>query len=135
MNIEFDLNLFSSSSMSKVRRTFFAKYEKNVLRDKFVQSSTCNKFGSLLKAAHGTSVEPLSKKILSDHWTTQTAYCDLYYANEYRSMAYPWEVRTITHHNMDHVNTTCLLFSQKTKINDTWMNLLVYVTGMIACQH
>ena len=69
------------------------------------------------------------------HIIGQRAHRELYYANRFLSEKQPEKCVTIIYDKMDHSKTSSPHFSHKSKHMDSFMKLLVYVTGMIAHGH
>ena len=69
------------------------------------------------------------------HIAGQRAHRELYYANQFLSEKEPRKCVTIIHDKMDHSKTSSPHFSHKSKHMDSFMNLPISVTGMIAHGH
>jgi hypothetical protein len=59
----------------------------------------------------------------------------LYYAKRNLSLSEPDQVLTIIHNKMDHLKTASFYFSHKNKMTESFMRLLVSVTGMTTHGH
>ena len=65
----------------------------------------------------------------------QRVHREFYYANWVLLEKEPEKCVTIIHDKMDHLKTSSLYFSHKSKHMDSFMKLSVSVTGMIAHGH
>jgi hypothetical protein len=74
-------------------------------------------------------------KKLGAHIDAQRAHRELYYTNRRLSKKEPTKVLTIIYNKMDHLKTASPYFSHKYKAVDSFMKLLVALTGMIARGH
>jgi hypothetical protein len=72
---------------------------------------------------------------LGAHIDAQRAHRELYYTNRRLSKKEPTKVLTIIYNKMDHLKTASPYFSHKYKAVDSFMKLLVALTGMIARGH
>ena len=83
----------------------------------------------------GSGTYDVCQKRLDMHIAGQRAHRELYYANHFLSEKQPEQCVTIIYDKMDHSKISSPHFSHKSKHMDSFMKLLVSVTGMNAHGH
>ena len=133
-NACFGLKEVSPSNVSNIKKSNFPQYSAKKPGDNFARCSTCDRLNTLKRTAVAGLKRKYTRK-LEKHLAKAKAHRDQYYANRYKSTAYPTECLTIMHDKMDHAKTASPVFSHKSKQLDGLMKLPVSVTGMIAHGH
>ena len=136
MNSYLELKQISKSGLSKIVNTSFPEYEKKWDGDNFARCGECNRLKSTRASSTRRShAEGLWNTKLNEHNAIAHSHRELYYANRNLSISEPEKVLTSIHDIMDHSKIALPHFSHKNKNTESFMKLLVSVTGMIAHRH
>ena len=136
VNARFDLPNVSSSGLSRIRSESFPEFAPKARGDSFSRCGTCDRIKQLRSACtSGSRASLLWTTKLKAHINEQRAHRELYYGNRDQSEKFPNKLLTIIHDKMDHSKTASPHYSHKSKAVDSFMKLLVAVTGMIAHGH
>ena len=132
VNILMGLQKVSQSRLSLIWKNSFPEYSSKKPGDNFARCGSCDKLkGFRSVAAKETRSWEVWNLQLNAHLASQRAHRDLYYANQYHSIAYPDEVVSIIHDKMDHSKTASPVYSHRNKQIDPYMRLPIAVIGMI----
>ena len=135
-NLQLGLKEVSATGVSRICRESFSEYSTKKRGHNFARCGDCNDLKRMRSAStRGSGAYDVCQKRLDMHIARQRAHRELYYANTFLSEKQPEKCVTIIHNKMDHSKTLSPHFSHKSKHMDSFMKLLVSITGMIAHGH
>ena len=122
--------------LSKIRRESFSEFSTKKRGDNFARCGDCDDLKRMRSTyTRDSGAYDVCQKRLDMHIAGQRVHSELYYANLFLLEKEPKKCVTIIHDKMDHLKTSSLHFSHKSKHMDSFMKLPISVTGMIAHGH
>ena len=135
-NLQLGLKEVSRTNLSRIRRESFSEFSTKKRGDNFARCGVCDDLKQMRSACtRGSGAYDVCQKRLDMHIAGQRAHREFYYANRFLLEKEPGKCVTIIHDKMDHSKTSSPHFSHKSKHMDSFMELPISVTGMIAHGH